>query len=94
MIHWMACAINIYVHVVTMCHTNIRAWTFNALVHAGNGHGGNKHYPDSVVSDKHFPPSPIHVSSLRAPLSKSTPVVSEIMACNFYCGVASHYMIY
>ena len=55
---------------------------YHALSHAGNGHAGNKQYPESVVSDKNFPPSPIHVFSLRAPLSKSTPVVSTKLHLN------------
>ena len=50
--------------------------SFHVYLHTGNGYTGSKQYPESVVSDKQFPTSPIHVTPLRDPLSKSTPLVS------------------
>ena len=49
--------------------------SFQLCFHTGNSHTGNKQYPESVLSDKQFSASPMHDTSLRAPLSKSTPLV-------------------
>ena len=57
--------------------------SFHLCLHTGNGYTGSKQYPESVVSDKQFPTSPIHVTPLRDPISKSTPLVSYIVEKKF-----------